>query len=185
MALLTTPRPEVGWQAPSFELADAGGRNWSSPELFGSNGLLVMFICNHCPYVQAVVERLVVDCRELKTLGVRCVAVMPNDVETVPADSPEAMARFAEAHGFDFPYLYDSKQDVARAFDAVCTPDFFGLSAEGALIYRGRLDSGGANANPGTVERELVNAYRNYIETGAIVDAPNPSMGCSIKWRRG
>lgn len=183
MALLTTPRTEPGWRAPEFELPGTDGRIWATEDVIGPNGLLVMFICNHCPYVQAIVRRLVADCEEIKTLGVGSVAIMPNDVKQVPADSMESMARFGEAHGFGFPYVMDTTQDVARAFDAVCTPDLFYLNALRQLVYRGRLDSGGAKAHPGPVKRELVDAVKAYVDRGAVGDGM-PSMGCSIKWKR-
>lgn len=179
--LLDTPLCDFGWQAVDFTLKDPGGRAYEMKEYLGEKGLLIAFICNHCPYVQAIAERLAQDTSELMAEGINVLAVMSNDYRHVPADSPENMLRFAKKHGFAFPYLIDEDQAVGKAYGAVCTPDFFGFNKDGGLQYRGRLD----NANmKNTTERdkELVNAMRQIAATEKGPDQQTPSMGCSIKW---
>ena len=141
-----------------------------------------MFICNHCPYVKAVRERIVRDARELTALGIGVVAVNSNDATQYPDDSFEAMQTAAKQYAYPFPYLYDASQDVARAYDAVCTPDFFGYDAQGGLQYRGRLDESRREAAPQGVRRELFEAMKQVAETGRGPREQIPSMGCSIKW---
>lgn len=180
--LREAPEVQIGWQAEPFVLADADGKTYESAELRGGNGLLVAFICNHCPYVIAIAERLAADAKLLQGEGINVVAVNPNDYDHYPADSPPNMKRFAAEHGFSFPYLVDEDQTVARAYDAVCTPDFYGINADGLLQYRGRLD----DARMGSADDrtlELVNAMRQIANTGKGPDIQHPSMGCSIKWR--
>lgn len=180
--LLNTPTRDTAQQASDFTLPDPDGKLFSLKDLMGENGLLVAFICNHCPYVQAVADRLAEDARSLKAIGVNTVAIMSNDFTYVPADAPPQMKRFAEQHGFDFPYLVDQEQNVGRAYGAVCTPDFFGFNREGVLQYRGRLD----DAHMGTGEGrkpELVIALQQIADTGRGPEKQHPSMGCSIKWR--
>ena len=148
----------------------------------GEKGLLVAFICNHCPYVVAVIDRLVADAAVLKEAGVNTVAIMSNDYATYTDDSPDKMMQFAARHGFGFPYLVDETQEVARAWGAVCTPDFFGLNAAGELQYRGRID----DAKMGDADDrtpELLNAMRQVAATGKGPVEQFPSMGCSVKWR--
>ena len=179
--LLDTPICEFGRQMPDFTLADPQGRAVRMREAIGPGGLLVAFVCNHCPYVKAIATRLGEDARMLAALGVPTLALMPNDWRKVPADAPEAMTRFAGASGWDFPYLVDEGGAVARAWGAVCTPDFFGLDATAGLQYRGRLDDarmGDARART----PELVEAMRAVAATGQGPRAQTPSMGCSIKW---
>ena len=180
--LLQTPTVQTGWQALPFSLPDPDGRQYSLESLQGSKGLLVAFICNHCPYVKAVVDRFVTDARVLQNEGFGVVAINPNDYDAVPADSPPMMRAFATQHGFGFPYLIDEEQSVARAYDAVCTPDFFGFDATGRLQYRGRLD----NARMGDAtdrQTELLDAMRLIAGIGKGPDTQHASMGCSIKWR--
>ena len=143
-----TPICDFGWKAPPFILPATDGKTYSLEALRGKNGTLVMFICNHCPYVKAVIDRIVRDCEELRGLGIGAVAISSNDVVHYPEDSFANMRRFAEAHRFGFPYLYDESQDVARAYDAACTPDFFGFNADLELQYRGRLDASRKEAAP-------------------------------------
>lgn len=180
--LLDTPQAETGWQAQPFTLADPDGRQFSLAELRGENGFLVAFICNHCPYVQAIVDRFVNDANRLQKEGIGVIAINSNDYQFVPADSPPRMKRFAEQHGFRFPYLVDEDQSVGRAYGAVCTPDFFGFNSTGQLQYRGRLDDArmGSSANR---EPELLNAMRQIAATDEGPEVQHPSMGCSIKWR--
>lgn len=173
---------EFGWKAPEFTLKDAYGDEHSMSSHIGPNGLLIMFICNHCPYVKAIADRLADDARELVANGVGVLAVMSNDYADYPADSPENMIKFAEQHGFEFPYLVDETQEVGRTYDAKCTPDFFGFNAKGELQYRGRLDDA-RMGDPSGRKRELVDAMMMIAETGNGPREQVASMGCSIKWR--
>jgi len=179
--LLDSPTAEIGRQAPPFTLPDPDGKPFSLNEMQGEKGLLVAFICNHCPYVQAIVERLVADANTLQSEGINVVAINSNDYQYVPADSPPMMKKFAIQHGFNFPYLVDEDQSVGKAYGAVCTPDFFGFNAAGKLHYRGRLDDArmGDASNRKT---ELLDAMRQIGETGQGPTDQIPSMGCSIKW---
>jgi peroxiredoxin len=183
MASLETPVCEFGAAAPDFSLPGVDGRTWTRDRCRGERGLLVMFICNHCPYVKAVRERIVRDARELQALGIGCVAVMSNDPADYPEDSFENMVRVAAEFDFPFPYLLDETQEVARAYGAVCTPDFFGYDAGLGLQYRGRLDASRKETAPEGVRRDLFEAMRQVAETGQGPKEQIPSMGCSIKWR--
>jgi peroxiredoxin len=178
-----TPICDFGWKAPSFTLPATDGKTYSLEKLRGPNGTLVMFICNHCPYVQAVIDRIVRDVDELRTLGINAVAISSNDVTHYPDDSFDNMRRFAQAHRFSFPYLYDESQAVARAYDAVCTPDFFGFNADLELQYRGRLDASRKQAAPDNVRRDLFEAMKEIAATGQGPREQTPSIGCSIKWK--
>jgi peroxiredoxin len=178
-----TPICDFGWKAPPFTLPATDGKTYSLEALRGKTGTLVMFICNHCPYVKAVIDRIVRDCDELRGLGIGAVAISSNDVVHYPEDSFANMRRFAEAHRFSFPYLYDESQDVARAYDAVCTPDFFGFNAGLELQYRGRLDASRKEAAPATVRRDLFEAMRQIARSGQGPREQIPSIGCSIKWK--
>lgn len=184
MASLNPPVCDFGWKAPDFDLPGVDGRRWSLPQVKGVNGTLVMFICNHCPYVQAIREKLVADVHALRELGVNTVAISSNDAATYPDDSFEKMAELAREFHFPFPYLYDESQAVAKAYGAVCTPDFFGFNAHLELQYRGRFDNQGRVMTP--VEhptRDLYNAMKHVAETGRGPLEQVPSIGCSIKWR--
>lgn len=180
--LLDTPICDFGWKAPEFTLKDPDGARFTMSDHLGDKGLLITFICNHCPYVQAVAERLAADARTLMDEGINVLAVMSNDYRYVPIDSPPHMKRFAEQYGFPFPYLVDENQSVGKAYGAVCTPDFFGFNKKGELQYRGRLDDAGMR-NPQNRNPELLNAMRQIAETGQGPRKQVPSMGCSIKWR--
>ena len=180
--LLDTPLCDFGWKAPDFTLQDPDSKSFTMSDHLGENGLLIAFICNHCPYVVAIAERLAQDASDLMNEGINLLAVMSNDYQYVPADSPENMKKFAEHYGFKFPYLVDETQEVGKAYGAVCTPDFFGLNKEGELQYRGRLDSAGMG-DPSGRTRELVNAMKQIAETGNGPKEQMASMGCSIKWR--
>ena len=182
MPALTTPICDFGWQAPDFSLEGVDGRSYGLQDIRGEKGTLVMFICNHCPYVRAVIDRLVRDVAELQALGIGAAAVMPNDTEAYPADSFENMKVFAAENGFTFPYLIDRTQEVARAYDAVCTPDFFGFDADLGLQYRGRLDASRVEPVPGA-RRELFEAMQEVAASGQGPREQIASMGCSIKWR--
>lgn len=180
--LLDTPVCDFGWSAPDFTLKTPDGVAFTMSDHLGEKGLLVAFLCNHCPYVQRIADRLAADMAELMQEGIGVLAVMSNDYKSHPADRPEAMTAFAAQHGFAFPYLVDKDQEVGRAYGAVCTPDFFGLNAEGKLHYRGRLDDA-AMGDATTRRRELVAAMRQIAESGQGPREQTPSMGCSIKWR--
>ncbi len=173
---------DFGWKAIDFSLPDTDGRLWDLASLRGPKGLLVVFICNHCPYVKAVADRLVAEAQSLKDLGFGVAAICSNDPTSHPADSFERMGEFARAHGFGFPYLHDADQSVARAYGAVCTPDFFGFNAGLELQYRGRFDDAGRETRPGA-RRELHEAMRGIARTGHGPKDQTPSIGCSIKWK--
>lgn len=175
---------ERGNLAPDFVLPGVDGRKWRYADAAGPRGLVVMFICNHCPYVKAVVDRIVRDAKALRELGVGAVAISSNDAAAYPEDSFENMSAFAQRHGFDFPYLYDESQDVARAYGAVCTPEFFGFDRDRVLRYRGRLDASGRQPAAPDVRRELYEAMKQVAETGRAPDGQTASIGCSIKWKR-
>ncbi len=181
--LLDTPICNFGWKAPDFTLADPDGNIFTMSDHLGEKGLLIAFICNHCPYVVAIAERLASDTAQLMSEGINVLTVMSNDYSYVPDDNPENMKKFSRQYGFQFPYLVDVTQAVGKAYDAVCTPDFFGLNAKGELQYRGRLDDVGMNGNANHRKRELVDAMRQIAETGTGPNMQSPSMGCSIKWR--
>jgi peroxiredoxin len=178
-----TTSPRLGSKAPDFALRGVDGRTWTLADVRGPRGTLVAFICNHCPYVRAVIGRLVEEAKALAGLGIGSVAIMPNDTVAYPADSFDNMRAFARAHAFPFPYVIDETQAVARAYGAVCTPDFFGFDAADALQYRGRLDASRTALVPGA-RRELYEAMRRVAETGQGPEEQLPSVGCSIKWRR-
>ena len=180
--LTDTPSCDFGWQAPDFTLADAHDQTFSLPTLMGEKGLLIAFICNHCPYVKAIIGRLIDDAAVLKGQGVNTVAIMSNDYQNYAEDRPEKMIEFARQHNMLFPYLVDETQQVARNYGAVCTPDFFGLNAAGQLHYRGRLDD--IKMGPaGDRTAELLSAMQMIASTGNGPEQQIPSMGCSIKWR--
>jgi len=178
-----TPVCDFGWKATAFTLPGVDGKTYSLDALRGPNGTLVMFICNHCPYVKAVIDCIVRDVNELRALGVNAAAISSNDAAHYPEDSFDNMKRFAAAHHFTFPYLYDESQEVAKAYDAACTPDFFGFNARLELQYRGRLDESRKEAAPSGVRRDLFEAMRQIAETGRGPKEQIPSIGCSIKWK--
>ena len=181
MAVAHTPEAAPGMQAPPFALRNVDGRVLTLEDVAGETGTVVAFICNHCPYVVAVIDRLVRDFAELQGDGVGTVAICSNDAAAYPADSFDNMAAFARDHGFGFPYLHDADQSVAHAYGAVCTPDFFGFDGGLRLRYRGRLDAGRPGA-PAPGRRELLEAMRLIAATGEGPVEQTPSMGCSIKW---
>lgn len=166
-----------------FSLKGTDGRLYALADVKGENGTLVMFICNHCPYVKAVIDRLNEDCRALKQAGIGCVAIMSNDTQAYPSDSFENMQVFAKRHGLVFPYVIDETQAVARAYGAVCTPDLFGFNRNGDLQYRGRVDSAGSRPPTGAEKRELREAMLQIARTGEGPSEQIPSVGCSMKWR--
>ena len=184
MVSLNPPVCDFGWKAPDFDLPGVDGRRWSLAQAAGPNGLLVMFICNHCPYVKAIRERLVQDLTALQALGVNTVAISSNDAVNYPDDSFEKMGEMALEFKFPFPYLYDASQDVAKAYGAVCTPDFFGFNNKMELQYRGRFDSQGRELTPKLdAKRDLLDAMTLVAKTGRGPKEQTPSIGCSIKWK--
>jgi peroxiredoxin len=174
---------EFGWKPGDATLPGVDGKNHSVLGQAGENGLVVAFICNHCPYVKAVIDRIVRDARDLADIGVGFVAISSNDADAYPDDSFEIMKLFAKAHQFPFPYLYDADQSVARAWGAVCTPDFFGFNARMELQYRGRLDASRKQSGPEDLRRDLYEAMRQVSQTGNGPEEQIASMGCSIKWK--
>lgn len=182
MALLHTPEKQSAFSAPDFSLKNIDGRRLSFNDIKGENGTVIAFICNHCPYVKAIITRFCQDAKTLQDQGIGVVAIMPNDTLRYPADSFENMQGFAAQHNFTFPYLLDETQETARAYDAVCTPDIFGFDRDGLLQYRGRLDSAGPNEATPDMVKELVNAMQEIAQTGSASAPQHPAMGCSIKW---
>jgi peroxiredoxin len=178
-----TPVCDFGQPAIDFALPGVDGRTWTLADCAGEKGLLVMFICNHCPYVKAVRERLIREARTLASLGIGVVAINANDATAYPEDSFSAMQATAAEYGYPFPYLYDESQEVAHAYGAVCTPDFFGYNADLKLQYRGRLDASRKETAAEGTRRDLYEAMRQVAETGHGPAEQIPSMGCSIKWR--
>ena len=182
MVSLNPPVCDFGWKAPDFSLPGVDGRQWTLAEVCGPRGLLVMFICNHCPYVKGIRERLVADLRELRALGVHAVGISSNDTVNYPEDSFDNMKKVAAEFDFPFPYLFDETQEVAKAYGAVCTPDFFGFNAALELQYRGRFDAAGRGEPPPDNPRDLFDAMKQVAETGRGPSEQTPSIGCSIKW---
>lgn len=183
MASLETPVCDFGWKAVDFDLPGVDGKRYDIASVRGENGLLVMFICNHCPYVKAVRDRIVRDVTELREYGIGAVAIMSNDPLDYPEDSFDNMVRVAREFDFSFPYVWDETQQVAKAYGAVCTPDFFGFNDQLGLQYRGRLDASRKEAAPPGARRDLFEAMRQVAETGRGPDEQISSIGCSIKWR--
>ena len=183
MVSLETPVCDFELPALDFALPGVDGRVWTLAQCRGDKGLLVMFICNHCPYVKAVRDRLVRDTRELLDYGIKSVAIMSNDTADYPEDSFENMKAVAAEFDFPFPYLLDESHAVAQAYGAVCTPDFFGYNADLKLQYRGRLDASRKDAAPPDARRDLFEAMKQVALTGQGPREQIPSMGCSIKWK--
>ena len=176
---VTPPICDFDWQAPDFTLPASDGKTYSLNDIKGPNGTLVMFICNHCPYVKSIISRIIRDAQDLQKLGIGVVAINSNDAAAYPEDSFENMA----ALDLPFPYLHDETQAVARSYDAACTPDFFGFNVDMGLQYRGRLDASGREANVPDLKRDLFDAMQRVAETGQGPRDQIASMGCSIKWK--
>lgn len=183
MVSLQTPICEFGWKAPNFDLPGVDGKQHRLQDLMGPHGLLVMFICNHCPYVKAIRSRLVRDANELLQHGIHCLAINANDAEQYPEDDFTHMQSIAKEWVLPFPYLHDEDQSVAKAYGAVCTPDFFGFNHNFELQYRGRLDASRKDTAPEDARRDLFEAMLQVAQTGKGPLQQIPSMGCSIKWR--
>ncbi len=180
---VSPPVCDFGWPAPDFRLPGTDGRDWTLADVRGPNGTLVMFLCNHCPYVKAVLDRIIRDARDLQALGVGVVAISSNDPSEYPEDGFEQMREVAQRLAFPFPYLFDESQAVAMAYGAACTPDFFGFNAGLRLQYRVRLDASGRTAAAPNVRRDLFEAMKLVAQTGTGPADQVPSMGCSIKWK--
>jgi len=178
----TPPICDFGWKARTFELPATDGKIYALDDIRGAKGTLIAFICNHCPYVKSVIDRLVRDAKDLQAKGIGVAAISSNDASQYPEDSFANMKSFAARHGFTFPYLYDESQSVARAYDAVCTPDFFGFNAKDELQYRGRLDESRKGPTPGA-HRDLYEAMLLIAQTGKGPQEQIASLGCSIKWK--
>ncbi|HVS27168.1 MAG TPA: thioredoxin family protein [Burkholderiales bacterium] len=182
MVSLQTPVCDFGWKAVDFDLPGVDGKRYTLSNVRGEKGLLVMFICNHCPYVKAVRSRIVRDCAELKQHGIEAIAIMSNDTADYPEDSFENMIKVAREFKFPFPYVLDETQEVVKAYGAVCTPDFYGFNAKLELQYRGRLDASRKDAAP-DARRDLFEAMLQVARTGQGPLEQIPGMGCSIKWK--
>jgi len=182
MALSKAGICDFGWKAKGFALNDVDGKTYSLADVRGPKGTLVVFICNHCPYVKASIGRIVAEAKALREIGIGMIAIMPNDAEVYREDSFDNMKAFAAKHGFTFPYVIDETQEVARTYGAQCTPDFFGFNAQDELQYRGRLDA--SRMTPvANAHRDLFEAMKQVAETGHGPAEQIPSMGCSIKWK--
>ncbi len=177
------PVCDFGWKAPDFRLPATDGHDYSLSDIAGPSGVLIMFICNHCPYVLAVMDRIVRDARDLQDLGIGVAAICSNDATAYPEDGFAQMREMARGRDFPFVYLHDADQSVARAYGAACTPDFFGFNSELGLQYRGRLDASGRAPAPAGARRELFEAMRQVAKNGEGPRDQVPSMGCSIKWK--
>ena len=179
---LKTPICDFGQAAKSFELKSTNNEIIKLNDVKGTNGTLVMFICNHCPYVKAVIKDIVEDCKNLEKHGVNAVAISANDPVNYPEDSFENMIEFARKHQFNFPYLFDETQNVAKSYDAVCTPDFFGYNNNLELQYRGRIRELDNLKPVRAGDSDLYSAMKQIAETGKGPETQIPSVGCSIKW---
>lgn len=183
MALLHTPAKDNSFQAPDFALQNIDGTTITLAKASGENGIVIAFISNHCPYVKAIIARLVNTAKHLQAQDIGVIAIMPNDTDSYPDDSYDNMKIFAKTHGFTFPYVIDETQSTAKAYDAICTPDIFGFDASGTMQYRGRLDSAGLNAADSNTVPELLNAMTDLANGNPPSAKQQSSMGCSIKWR--
>lgn len=183
MASLQTPICDFGWKALDFDLLGVDGKRHNLASARGKRGLLVMFICNHCPYVKAIRDRIVRDVAELHQHDIGAIAIMSNDPLDYPEDSFDNMVKVAAEFNFSFPYVWDETQQVAKAYGAVCTPDFFGLNNLLELQYRGRLDASRKESAAPDARRDLFEGMLQVAETGRGPDKQIPSIGCSIKWR--
>jgi peroxiredoxin len=183
MVLMETPVCNFGEKAIDFSLKGIDEKQWALKDCTGENGLLVMFICNHCPYVKSIQARLVEDTLRLIDVGINSVAIMSNDPSDYPEDSFENMQKIAQKFNYPFPYLFDRTQEVSKAYGAICTPDFFGYNATLELQYRGRLDASGMKKTEENLKRDLLEAMIDVANTGIGPKDQIPSMGCSIKWK--
>ena len=174
---------DFGWKAKNFKLKSTDEQVYSLQDLKGLNGTVVVFICNHCPYVKRIADKLSYESKELFKIGISTIAIMSNDVENYPEDSFEKMKIFANLYDFKFPYLYDAHQTVAKDYNAICTPDFFGFNRFFELQYRGRLNSEVINSDKNIYKRELYQAMKLISKTNKGPIKQYNSIGCSIKWK--
>ena len=184
MVLTKTPICNFGEKAHSFKLKGTDDKIHNLEDHLGKNGLLIMFICNHCPYVKAVIKDIVNDCKLMEKEGLKSIAIMSNDTKNYPEDSFENMITFSKKHGFTFPYLIDENQEVAKKYGAVCTPDFFGYNNKLELQYRGRIRELKDLKSVRNSESDLLKAMRLVIKNGKGPKEQIPSMGCNIKWTK-
>ena len=182
MVSTETPVCEFDWEAPDFSLRGVDGKIHNLKSVHGDNGTVIMFICNHCPYVKAILDRLVRDATELQAIGIGVAAIMSNDPRDYPEDTFDNMKIASEKNDFTFPYVIDPTQQTARDYGAVCTPDFFGFDRNLGLKYRGRLDSSNKKPGPADARRELFEAMSEVAKSGQGPAHQTPSIGCSIKW---
>ena len=182
MTLTKTPICDFGKKAENFGLKSTENKIVTLNDVKGKNGTLIMFICNHCPYVKAVIEDIVQDCKKLETSGIKSVAICSNDVKNYPEDSFENMIKFSQNNNFNFPYLFDETQEIAKKYGAVCTPDFFGYNKNLELQYRGRIRELKDLKPIGSGDSDLYKAMKQISETGNGPKDQIPSMGCNIKW---
>ena len=182
--LLSSRKINIKFQTVAFKLLDVSEKLISLNDISKRNGIVLAFICNHCPYVKDIISRLVSDFNILQSLDVGVAAIMPNDTEQYPKDSYEKMKEFSLNNKFSFPYLYDKDQSVAKTYQAVCTPDFFGFNKNNKLFYRGRLDNLKFQENNNNREPSLINAFKQMLKNNSIVENQISSIGCSIKWKK-
>ena len=180
---VNTSNCNFGWKAKEFKLKSIDEQLYTLEDLKGSKGTVIVFICNHCPYVKAIADRLSFESNELNKIGISTIGIMSNDVAKYPEDSFENMKNFSKLHNFSFAYLYDEDQSVAKNYKAVCTPDFFGFNHLLDLQYRGRIDSGTVDTSKNEIKRELYEAMVLICKTNKGPIKQNNSIGCSIKWK--
>ena len=181
--LVNSSNSNLGWKAKEFKLKSTDENIYTLDNLTGQNGTVIVFICNHCPYVRGIADRLANEARELSKINISTIAIMSNDVEKYPEDSFENMKNFSRFYNFNFPYLYDEHQTVAKDYNAICTPDFFGFNRLLELQYRGRIDSGVMNSHKNIIQRELYEAMKLISESKKGPNVQHNSIGCSIKWK--
>ena len=182
MSLKYSPVCDFGKKIIPFSLFSANNEKISLINNLGKNGTLIIFMCNHCPYVKAIIEDIIKTTNDIKKLGINTIAIMPNDYEKYPEDNPKNMIKFSKKYNFNFPYLIDKNQEVAKTYQAVCTPDFFGYNSENELQYRGRLTKLNNLKKVNSIN-ELFNAMLAISKNGIGPKEQFPSMGCSIKWK--
>ena len=183
MPVNTPLENNFGWKASDFNLKSVDDENYSLNDLIGNNGTVIVFMCNHCPYVISIADRLSYEARELKKIQINFIGIMSNDVKSYPEDSFENMKKFSNKYNFEFPYLYDETQEIAKKYKAVCTPDFFGFNKNLELQYRGRIDSGVIKEKNVEIIRELYLAMKMISESNIGPKKQFNSFGCSIKWK--
>ena len=185
MALTKTPICDFGKKAKPFKLLSTDNTQISLEDIKGEKGTLIMFICNHCPYVKAVIKDIVEDCKQLEKIGIKSVAISSNDVTNYPEDSLENMVVFSKKNNFNFPYLYDENQSVALSYEAACTPDFYLFNSELNLVYRGKFDDARPRNDEPVNGKDILTATKNLVMGFPEIEGQIPSIGCNIKWKKG